>query len=36
MNIVTIANSGQCFRLNKIDDKDYELVDFIYFNIRDF
>lgn len=28
MNIETIANSGQCFRLNKIDDKHYELVAF--------
>ena len=36
MNIVTIANSGQCFRLNKINDKHYELVNFICLNIRDF
>lgn len=28
MNIKTIANSGQCFRLNQIDDKHYELVAF--------
>ena len=28
MNIETIANSGQCFRLNKVDDKHYELVAF--------
>lgn len=28
MNIETIANSGQCFRLNQIDDKHYELVAF--------
>lgn len=28
INIETIANSGQCFRLNQIDDKHYELVAF--------
>lgn len=28
MNIETIANSGQCFRLNQVDDKHYELVAF--------
>lgn len=28
MNIETIARSGQCFRLNKIDNKHYELVAF--------
>lgn len=28
MNIKTIANSGQCFRLNQINDKHYELVAF--------
>ena len=26
MNIETIANSGQCFRLNKVSWKHYELV----------
>lgn len=28
MNIETIANSGQCFRLNKVDNEHYELVAF--------
>lgn len=28
MNIKTISQSGQCFRLNQIDDKHYELVAF--------
>ena len=28
MNIKTISKSGQCFRLNQIDDKHYELVAF--------